>query len=102
MDAEFRDDIPMDFYDYCGEVAATLEDKAMAYGNSFQQTGEFIKLLYPSGIPVEAYDDALTMVRMYDKMKRIANNPGRADPGGEDPFHDIAGYAVLAKIRRLG
>jgi hypothetical protein len=91
---------PNVFMGACIGLHNTLQKKREAYGDSFTQSGDFMRMLYPNGIPVEAMDDALTLVRIYDKMKRIANNPGKADPGGEDPFHDIAGHAILAQIRR--
>jgi len=34
---------------------------------------------------------------MLDKMSRIARDN---DPMGEDPFKDIAGYAILAQLLR--
>lgn len=90
------------FQDVAQDIGAILNEKAKAYGDSYKTGGDFVRLLYPNGVPVEAYDDLLTMVRMFDKMKRVANNPGQADPGGEDPFQDVAGYAILAKVRRMG
>lgn len=74
------------------EIGRLVDEKNKAYGNSFAEAGEFLKILYPNGIPVEAYNDALTLTRIFDKLKRIATNN---DPFGEDPFFDIAGYAIL-------
>ena len=84
---------------HCRDLARTLTEKAEAYGDSYKASGDFLKLLYPSGIPVDALPDVLTMARVFEKLKRIANNPGKPDPGGESPWHDIAGLAVLAEIR---
>lgn len=80
------------YEELAAEIGRLVDEKNKAYGNSFAEAGEFLKILYPSGIPVEAYNDALTLTRIFDKLKRIATNN---DPFGEDPFFDIAGYAIL-------
>jgi hypothetical protein len=80
------------YEELAAEIGRLVDEKNKAYGNSFAEAGEFLKILYPNGIPVEAYNDALTLTRIFDKLKRIATNN---DPFGEDPFFDIAGYAIL-------
>lgn len=80
------------FETFAAEIGKVVDEKNKAYGNSFAEAGEFLKILYPSGIPLESYNDALTLTRIFDKLKRIATNN---DPFGEDPFFDIAGYAIL-------
>jgi hypothetical protein len=80
------------FEKFASEIGKVVDQKNRAYGNSFAEAGEFLKILYPSGIPLESYNDALTLTRIFDKLKRIATNN---DPFGEDPFFDIAGYAIL-------
>lgn len=56
------------------EIADLVTEKQKAYGNSFGEAESFLKLLYPDGIPVEKYKDMLTLVRIWDKIKRIATN----------------------------
>jgi hypothetical protein len=82
------------------QIGEVVDVKNAAYGSSFDDCGTFIRLLYPNGIPPEAYDDVLTLSRMFDKMKRIATAQGKVDPMGEDPYSDLAGYAILAVRRR--
>ena len=65
--------------------------KRKAYGNSFNNAPDILHMLYPDGINVEDYEDLLTIVRVIDKLYRIAN---KADT--EDPWMDIAGYAILS------
>lgn len=77
-------------------VARLVEEKQLAYGDSFGKCGEFLKLLYPDGIPVEKYTDALCVVRIFDKLMRIATDK---DALGESPYADILGYALLG-LRR--
>ena len=79
------------------EVAATVERKQAAYGDSFGKSGAVMAILYPAGVPVEQLDDALTIVRVLDKLFRIATD---RDALGESPWRDIAGYALLA-VRRV-
>lgn len=77
-------------------IGKLVEEKKRAYGNSFDQAGDFLFLLYPDGIPPKKYADALCLVRIFDKLKRIATDK---DALGESPYADIAGYALLG-LRR--
>ncbi len=78
------------------EIAGLLAEKQEAYGDSFGQSAGVLRILYPQGIPIENLQDALTIVRIVDKLFRIAN---RKDAFGESPYRDIAGYALLAVVR---
>ena len=80
-----------------GEIASILQIKNAAYGNAFAKTTEILKLLYPNGIPLTSYDDVHVIVRVLDKLSRIAQNN---DPLGEDPWSDICGYSILAQVQR--
>lgn len=77
------------------DIGRLLTTKQHAYGDSFGQSGAILKVLYPRGVPVEAYQSMLTITRVIDKLFRIANHPA-GDPMGENPWQDIAGYAILA------
>lgn len=74
------------------QVGELVDEKNAAYGSSFKTSAEALKLLFPNGIPVDSYGDALLLVRIWDKMGRIAHNK---DSFGESPFQDIAGYGIL-------
>jgi hypothetical protein len=69
--------------------------KNAAYGDSFVKSGEILAILYPSGILPEQYRDALAIVRVIDKLFRIAT---RKDAFGESPWKDIAGYGILGAV----
>ena len=78
-------------------VADLVEAKQDQYGDSFATAPKILALLYPDGVRVEQYDDLLAVVRILDKLKRIAT----ALPGdGENPALDIAGYALLMLAQR--
>lgn len=74
------------------QVAETVMCKNVAYGSSFEKCGDFLRLLYPGGLTPEQYDDALLLVRIFDKQMRIAT---RKDAFGESPYRDLAGYGIL-------
>lgn len=78
------------------EIGELVCVKNVAYGDSFAKTDRFLEILYPAGIPVEKFSDALALVRVFDKMMRIATDK---DALGESPWRDIAGYAILAVAR---
>jgi hypothetical protein len=70
--------------------------KNEAYGNAFDKTTQILTLLYPNGIKVDQFKDVHVIVRMLDKLSRIARDN---DPTGESPYMDIAGYSILALAR---
>jgi hypothetical protein len=80
-------------------IGQLVEKKQAAYGDSFGKSGAIIQILYPDGIPVAKLDDALTVVRVVDKLFRIATD---RDAFGESPWRDIAGYSLLAIARDEG
>jgi hypothetical protein len=74
------------------DVGQLVDEKQAAYGDSFGAAPAFLRLLWPDGVGPDQYDDLLTIVRIFDKLKRIATNK---DAFGESPYRDIGGYALL-------
>lgn len=80
-------------YEQLGQEVGKLTDhKQSSYGNSFGKAGDVLSILYPDGIQPDQYGDALAMVRVIDKLFRIATDK---DAFGESPWRDIAGYGLL-------
>lgn len=75
------------------EIGELLKVKNAAYGNAFSQTAGILEILYPNGVQVGQYQDLLTITRMLDKLFRIATDKTALN---EDPYRDLAGYAILA------
>lgn len=80
------------FKDLGNRVGSLVDEKNAAYGNSFGEAGDFLKILYPNGIRPDQYTDMLCVVRIFDKMKRIAT---KKKAFGESPYQDIVGYGLL-------
>lgn len=80
------------------EIAELVEQKSEAYGNSFHRVHKVLEELYPKGIQIAQYSDLLPIIRLLDKVFRIAHNMG-VDPMGENPWEDIMGYALLSSSR---
>lgn len=78
------------------EIGQLVEEKNAAYGDSFARSGAILRVLYPNGVKPEQYDDMLGIVRVLDKLFRIANDK-RAF--GESPWRDITGYGILGVAR---
>ncbi len=74
------------------EIGELVARKQEAYGDSFGRSVQVMQVLYPNGISGEQMADALCVVRIIDKLFRIAN---KKDAFGESPYRDIAGYALL-------
>lgn len=77
-------------------VGALVAAKQRAYGDSFNRAGGVLRVLYPRGILPDRLDDALAVVRIVDKLFRLATAP---DALGESPGIDIAGYGMLLAAR---
>lgn len=80
------------------DLGRLVQAKQEAYGDSFSKSKEIINILYPDGIKPENYQDALTIIRIIDKLFRIAN---KKTAFGESPYRDIAGYALLGLANDL-
>ena len=78
------------------EIGRLVEEKQACYGDSFGKSGAVMLVLYPDGIAPEQMDDALCIVRILDKLFRIATDK---DALGESPYRDIAGYALLGAMK---
>lgn len=74
------------------EIGKLVASKNKMYGDSFSQSGMILKILYPNGISIDQYDNALYIVRTIDKLFRIAT---MKDAFGENPAMDICGYSIL-------
>jgi hypothetical protein len=84
---------PAGIYETKGaSIGKLVDEKNVAYGDSFHQSGRVLKVLYPHGIKPEQYDKALYIVRVIDKLFRLATDN---DKFGESPARDIAGYSIL-------
>lgn len=90
-----------DFVGVANEIGALLVVKDAAYGSAFEKTKEIFKILFPTGLPVDAYDDALSIMRILDKICRLGvlcTNPekNKTTERSEDAWMDIAGYSIKA------
>jgi hypothetical protein len=87
-----------DYQALANEIGSLVNEKNKAYGNSFEDAEQFLKLLFPAGIPLESYSDMLCIVRIFDKLKRIAT---KKDAFGESPYRDLVGYGLLGAAKDL-
>jgi hypothetical protein len=77
------------------QIGRLVTDKNIAYGDSFSKSGDILKAFYPDGIKPEQYDDMLAVVRVVDKLFRIAT---RKNAFGESPWMDVTGYGILGAV----
>jgi len=87
------------------QLADMLCEKRDAYGDNLKSTGEFLRILYPEGIPPSAYDELATVIRVMDKLFRIANKQAHDTVGDawkdkESPRWDVAGYGLAMVVDR--
>ena len=81
------------------DIGKLVDQKNAAYGSSFEKSEQILQVLYPEGIQPDQYTDMLAVVRIVDKLFRIATDK---DAFGESPFKDIAGYGILGVANAEG
>ena len=79
-------------YEQIGQKIGKLVDiKNRQYGDAFNKSSDFLKILFPDGVKPEQYHEMLALVRIFDKQMRVAHG----NQGDENAFNDIAGYGIL-------
>lgn len=78
------------------EIGRLVAEKQAFYGESVYRAPEILALMYPDGVKPQDYRDLMMITRVIDKLFRIATSKGAY---GEDPWRDIAGYAILSVTR---
>jgi len=86
----------MTYLEAATEIGKLVTEKQVAYGDAFGQAGDILRKLYPHGVKPEQFDDMLCLIRIIDKMFRIANEKTAF---GESPYRDITGYGLLGYVR---
>lgn len=89
----------MTYVELAKSIGELVDTKQGCYGDSFGKSGLVMRVLYPRGVPPEKLDDALVVIRVIDKLFRVAT---ARDALGESPWRDVAGYALLATARVEG
>lgn len=79
------------------KIGKLVAEKNAAYGSAFAESHKILSVLYPHGIKPEQYTDALAVIRVIDKLFRIAT---AKDAFGESPWQDIAGYGILGTVKK--
>ena len=76
-------------------IGKLVEEKNKAYGSAFDRAGDFLRLLYPDGIKPDQYKDMLCIIRVFDKLMRIATSYEGTEEKKVEAYSDIAGYSIL-------
>ena len=75
------------------DVVVVVEEKNREYGSAFQKVSEILNILFPNGISTNKYHDVAILVRVLDKICRIASANDKDVK--KDAWLDICGYALL-------
>ncbi|TCL39970.1 hypothetical protein EV210_101168 [Anaerospora hongkongensis] len=78
-------------------IGQLVDQKDKAYGEAITTVEGILCILYPNGISLDQFKDALIIVRILDKFSRIAKGDIRAF--GENPWADCAGYSLQGVAR---
>lgn len=83
------------FQELAKGIADLVTEKEKAYGSAFDKAGDFLRVLYPDGIKPEQYKDMLCIVRVFDKLMRIATSYENTEEKKVDAYSDLMGYGLL-------
>lgn len=83
------------FQELAKGIADLVAEKEKSYGSAFDKCGDFLKVLYPEGIKPEQYKDMLCIVRVFDKLMRIATSYEGTEEKKVDAYSDLMGYGLL-------
>ena len=76
--------------------------KNRMYGDAVRKTTDILHTLYPEGIRPDQYPDLLLLLRVQDKMVRIASyTPERREEDDESPWADVRGYGILGEDKDM-
>lgn len=93
------DDVFVDPRSPLDYITAEVAAKQESYGDSISFTSSVAKILWPKGMPVEVFPDALILLRVLDKVCRLSRGKALPDEGRKDAWKDIIGYALRALER---
>lgn len=81
-------------YESAGQALGLLiDEKRRQYGGgALERAAAVMTLLYPDGIQPEHYCDAMSLMRVVEKLCRVAGG----NQGDEDAWIDIAGHGLVA------
>ena len=83
------------FQELAKGIADLVTEKEKAYGSAFDRAGDFLRVLYPEGIKPEQYKDMLCIIRVFDKLMRIATSYEGTEEKKVDAYSDLMGYGLL-------
>jgi len=86
-----------DFLSLANELGNMLADKNRQYGDSYARMAHVLPMFYPDGVPPDQLLDAVFILRIVDKLMRIASAQGDDQ---EDPVLDLCGYGIL-RLREM-
>ena len=75
------------------DVVSIVKEKNKEYGSAFQKVSEILTILFPNGIPTNKYHDVAILIRVLDKVCRIASANDKDVK--KDAWLDLTGYGLL-------
>ena len=87
-------ELGLDHYEEAGSLLGQLviEKRKQYGGGALERSSAVLTLLYPDGIQPDQYPDAMSIMRVVEKLSRIAGG----NQGDENAWVDIAGHGMVA------
>jgi predicted transcriptional regulator len=75
-------------------AVATFVTKKKEYGNTDEIVVSAMKALYPSGVPLERYYEAIFTLKILEKLSRLSST-SLSEERLRDAYKDVVGYGLL-------
>lgn len=76
------------------EALETFIQKKKEYGNTDEIVVSAMKALYPAGVPLERYYEAIFTLKILEKLSRLSST-SLSEERLRDAYKDVVGYGLL-------
>lgn len=77
------------------QALKTFEQRGKAYGNSYNQYGEVMKVLFPNGIELKTIDDFNRMGLLNMIVSKLIRYSNQWETKHKDSMHDLGVYSFM-------
>ena len=75
-------------------AVSTFNTKQKEYGNTDEIVVSAMKALYPAGVPLERYYEAIFTLKILEKLSRLSST-ALTEERLRDAYKDVVGYGLL-------
>ena len=77
------------------QAVKTFEERGKSYGDSYNQYGEIMKVLFPNGVKLETKEDFNRMGLLNMMVSKLVRYTNQWDKPHKDSVHDLGVYSFM-------